>query len=297
MTTPALSTRARRALDEAEVPRGARILVACSGGLDSQVLLDVLAHLSRTKRVELFAHGVDHGLRVDATEELALAARLSQSRGVPFSTSRVEVASGSNLQARARKARWTALETAASRAGAAFVATGHHADDRAETVLIRLVRGAPLQGLAVLPVRSKNRLRPLIEARKSELVAHAASRNIPFADDPSNRDRRHLRVRVRHELLPLLGSLDPRIVEHLCALADQAAALAVAGANPSAHFADFDPDLRPSSRAVAALRDAVARKNVRARVPLAGGRVARWDETHGIVITSSPRAESRARRR
>ena len=67
MTAPSLSTHARRALDDAGIARGARLLVACSGGLDSQVLLDVLAHVARDGRIALVAHGVDHGLRVEAT--------------------------------------------------------------------------------------------------------------------------------------------------------------------------------------------------------------------------------------
>lgn len=291
MSRPALSTRARKALDDAEIPVRSRVLVACSGGLDSQVLLDVLAHVARSKRIEIVAHGVDHGLRAAAKRELSLAERLAEARGVPFGRSRIALADGSNLQARARAARWGALAKAASEAGADFIATGHHADDRAETVLIRILRGAPLDALAVLPVRSNERIRPLISARKSELRDHAASRSIRFADDPSNHDRRHLRVRVRRDVLPLLAELDPRIVEHLCALAARAssiAAVAAASAAAAGDFAEIPTEaLRASSRAVAALREAAARKNVRARVPLGHGRIGRWDESLGVVISSS----------
>jgi len=296
MTAPSLATRARRVLDRVDVPRGARVLVACSGGLDSQVLLDVLAHLAAGGRIELVAHGVDHGLRPAAKDELALAAALAARHHVDFSVTRLGLTEGSNLQARAREGRWRALDAAALRAGAAFVATAHHADDRAETVLIRLLRGAPFAGLAVLPARSKDRIRPLIEARRSELAAHAERRSLQFADDPSNRDRRHLRVRVRHELVPLLRALDPRIVEHLCALADEAVSLAPASDLYGVLQRDAEAD-RLSTRAVAALRDAAAARNPRARIPLGRGRLARWDTRLGIVISPiAPGAGKSARR-
>ena len=285
MTAPSLATYARRALDAASVDRGAKVLVACSGGLDSQVLLDVLAHVARDGRIALVAHGVDHGLRAEATAELDRAERLAASRGVAFTRTQVDVGGGSNLQARARDARFVALRAAARATGATFVATGHHADDRAETVLIRLVRGAPLAGLAVLPERSKDLLRPLIRARRGELAAHAVRRSLPFADDPSNLDRRHLRVRIRQELLPLLASLDPRIVEHLVALAEQAGDLA--GALPPAAADSLRTVCGDSARAIAAVRAATATRNSRARVRLRGGATARWDALLGVVITST----------
>lgn len=207
------------------------VLVACSGGVDSQVLLDVLAHLARPTRgkhktappaFQLVACGVDHGLRPEAKDELALAEELARARGVAFSSVRVHVAPGSNLQARAREARFAALRRVAAEVGASFIATGHHLGDRAETVLIRILRGAPAPGLAVLPPVSKELIRPLIRASRAQIEAHARRRGLAFAHDPSNVDRRHLRVRVREEVVPLLRSLDPRIEEHLAALADSA---------------------------------------------------------------------------
>jgi len=231
MTEPSLATLARRALDDADVGQGATIVVACSGGVDSQVLLDVLAHVARPARgkrthapprIELVACGIDHGLRPEAHTELALAEELAHARRVPFRKVELAVAAGSNLQARAREARYEALRDVASRVSASFVATGHHLEDRAETVLIRILRGAPVEGLAVLPSASKDLLRPLIHAHRSQIEAHAEQRGLRYARDPSNTDRRHLRVRVREEVLPLLRSLDPRVDDHLVALADGA---------------------------------------------------------------------------
>lgn len=193
-------------------------------------LLDVLARLARKLGFELVAHGVDHGLRAEARSELDLAEEHARALGVTFERSAVVVAPGGNLQARARDARYAALEAAAARSGSAFIATAHHADDRAETVLLRLLRGAGPRGLAVLPPRAGNRLRPLIRARKSDVRLHLARHGVPSAEDPSNRDRRHQRVRVREELLPLLAELSPGIVEHLNSLADALAGEARADA-------------------------------------------------------------------
>ena len=134
---------------------------------------------------------------------------------------RVSVAAGGNLQARARDARFEALRAMATAEGADSIATAHHADDRAETVLLRLMRGAGPRGLAVLPPRSGDLVRPLIRARRSDVQRHLSRHRLPFALDPSNEDRRFARVRVRLEVLPLLENMSPGIVGHLNALADQ----------------------------------------------------------------------------
>ncbi|MDP9000424.1 MAG: tRNA lysidine(34) synthetase TilS, partial [Myxococcota bacterium] len=128
-----------------------------------------------------------------------------------------------NLQARARTIRWNALRDAAGKAGADRIATGHHADDRAETVLMRVLRGSRARGLGVLPPRDGDRIRPLCRARRSDVEAHIARHHLPYAVDPSNRDPRYLRTRVRHEVLPALERLNPRVVEHLCGIADDIA--------------------------------------------------------------------------
>ena len=219
---PTLITIVRRTLDEECGPlRGERILVAVSGGPDSMALLHVLAKAAERGGFGILAHGVDHGLRSEARRELDVAADFAERCGVQFSRSALRVPQGGNLQARARAARYAALRDVARREQAHLIATAHHADDRAETVLLRLLRGTSRRGLAVLPPRSGDLIRPFARARRADIVAHNARHGVPSTQDPSNEDLRFLRVRVRRQLMPLLSELSPQIVSNLTALADE----------------------------------------------------------------------------
>lgn len=270
---PALTTIVHRTLkEECAVARGQRWLVAVSGGPDSLALLHTLARAGGAFGLTLAAQGIDHGLRSEAREELDLARRLAEALGVPYFETRVHVSPGGNLQARARRARLDALEAAARRHHCQCIATGHHADDRAETVLIRLLGGATPRGLAVLPARDGARVRPLVRARRADILRHLERHGIVWAADPSNADRRFLRARVRHELLPLLEELSPAIVAHLNGLADEA------GAEPIPPLVDDHGQpvaLRRAHRAQ--IRQALANGRQRSLVRLPGDRQVQVD--------------------
>jgi tRNA(Ile)-lysidine synthase len=234
---PSLITTVRRTLLEECGPLSSRVIVAAvSGGGDSQAMLSVLARLAPKLGFSLSAHGVDHGLRAAAAGELDLAEKLATKLGVPFGRTRLSLGHGGNLQARAREARYAALRHVAA-PDDALIATAHHADDRAETVLLRLLRGSGPRGLAVLSPRAHDVIRPLVRAEKRDVLLHLQRHCLDFAEDPSNQDAAFLRVRVRGELLPLLTQLSPQIVRHLNALADalQGSVLPDLG--------DFDGDL------------------------------------------------------
>lgn len=170
-----------------------------SGGPDSLALL-LLAHAAMPDRIE--AVTVDHGLRAESADEAAMVAGLCSELGVAHEALVVTVASG-NLQSAARKARYEALALWVKRRRLAGVMTAHHADDQAETLLMRLNRGSGLSGLA--GVRPVNRLpddaghivRPLIGWRKTELERIVADADIVPARDPSNEDDRFDRARIR----------------------------------------------------------------------------------------------------
>src|SRR4029079_18159666 len=122
----------------------------------------------------------------------------------------------------------------AGRRGARRIALAHQADDQAETVLFRIVRGTGLRGLAGIPYRRGPFVRPLLDVTRAEIARYLARRSIPFVEDPSNADPRFSRARVRHRLLPLLAEENPRVREALVALA--------AEARPSGAAAARDPD-------------------------------------------------------
>lgn len=220
----ALLAQVRATLSERRLLAGAdHVLVACSGGPDSQVLLHALWSLRSEHGCRLSAVSIDHGLRSEAARELDLAQALAERLGVAFRRIAVEVASGASLQAQARRARYAALLQAASELGATRIAVGHTRDDQAETLLARLVRGSSIDGLgAIEPRRADGVVRPLLDVERSAVHAYAAQHGLSFARDPSNEDRRFLRVRIRHEWLPLLLRENPRMTQALADLADDA---------------------------------------------------------------------------
>jgi tRNA(Ile)-lysidine synthase len=217
----------RRTLATRNLLAGARsVLVACSGGPDSQVLLHVLVTLAGELGLSVSAASVNHGLRSDAARDVDIARALAERLGVPFHALSVTVPAGASRQAKAREARYAALLACARELGAQRVALGHTLDDQAETVLERLLRGTGLDGLsAVAPQRADGVIRPLIDARRSDVEAYAREQDLPVARDPSNLDTRYLRVRVRSSLLPQLSAENPQISLHLAAVADDARAL------------------------------------------------------------------------
>ena len=154
---------------------------------------------------EIAVMSIDHGLRPEAAGEVALVGALAGELGVPFASARVSLASG-NIQARAREARYSALAQWAGETGLAAIATAHHADDQAETLLMRLARGSGLAGLAGvrawthLPGSDTPLVRPLLRFRKAELEAVVASAGVEPARDPSNENPAFDRVRVRQHL-------------------------------------------------------------------------------------------------
>jgi tRNA(Ile)-lysidine synthase len=206
-------------------PEGAdgRLGLAVSGGPDSLALL-LLAHAAIPGKFTVAT--VDHGLRAAAADECRAVARLCDERGLACEILTVETGGG-NLQAAAREARYAALAGWAEREGLYAVATAHHADDQAETLIMRLNRASGLSGLSgvrprgVVPGTELPLLRPLLDWRRAELAAIVSRAGLAPATDPSNLDERFDRVRVRGALAEA-DWLDP------AALAQSAAHLAEA---------------------------------------------------------------------
>ncbi|HSI19184.1 MAG TPA: tRNA lysidine(34) synthetase TilS [Sphingomonas sp.] len=186
------------------------LALAVSGGADSMAML-ALGHSAFPGRVIVAT--VDHGLRAAAADEAAMVASWCAAAGVPHATLAADRAIGpSDIQAGARAMRYDLLEAWATGAGATVLATAHHADDQAETFLMRAARGSGPAGLA--GIRAHRTLggiglvRPLLGWRRAALRALVEASGIPFVDDPSNVDERFERVRVR-QLLAAEPWLDP----------------------------------------------------------------------------------------
>lgn len=194
------------------------LVLAVSGGPDSTALLVLAARWRKARKrgPKLLAVTVDHGLRKEAAGEARQVARLAKKLGVPHRTLRwTGVKPKTGLQEKARAMRYRLLADAAAKAGASHVLTAHTIDDQAETVLMRLLRGSGPTGLAGMRQRAHLGqvilVRPLLDVPKARLMATLRQGKIPFADDPSNRDPRFTRVRMRALLPALAGEgLDAR---------------------------------------------------------------------------------------
>ena len=183
-------------------PAGTAVNCAVSGGADSLALL-VLAVAAGCS---VTAIHIDHGLRADSADEAHIVAAASARFGAQFRGERVELAAGPNLEARARTARYDALPP--------DVLLGHTADDQAETILLNLLRGAGVGGLTGM---RRDARRPLLDLRRRETHELCAALELPAIDDPMNHDPSFTRVRIRHELLPLLDDIASRdLVPVLC---------------------------------------------------------------------------------
>ena len=197
---------------------GETVLVGVSGGADSIALLHCLRTLAPALGLRLHVVHVNHGLRAEADADQAFVEELARRWGLPVSVERVTVPTrGQSLEAAARAARFAAFTRAARQAGASRVALGHTADDQAETILMRLLQGAGPRGLAGIPPVRGPYIRPLIEARRSEIEAELRRLGMDWREDSTNFDTKFLRNRIRHDLLPFLAaSVHPRIVQTLC---------------------------------------------------------------------------------
>ena len=213
MTTPVSSVEARAAF--ASLSRFPRLALAVSGGADSMALLHLMAgwRAQDEAKPDLAVLTVDHGLRGESREEAAMVARMAESLGLRHATlTWTQGASRSGgLQERARAARYDLMAAYCHAHDIPALVTAHHLDDQAETFLMRLKRGSGLDGLAAIPEESVWSgvavLRPLLDMPKARLAATLAAAGLGWAEDPSNRDERFERARMRagHEVLARLG--------------------------------------------------------------------------------------------
>jgi tRNA(Ile)-lysidine synthase len=279
-----LSAQRSHALSTAQIDalfaplgRARSLLIAVSGGPDSTALLLMAAEWGRRRgRTRIEAATVDHGLRPESAEEAKGVAALSARLGVTHRILQWKGAKpASRVQERAREARYRLLIDHAKAIGADALLTAHHADDQAETVLFRLLRGsglAGLRGMDLTTVRDGMTIaRPLIGLKKRELVGFARARGALFVDDPSNSDPRFARTRLR-ALLAHLGEegLDAEALDRLARRAGETEqALAHLTAEVEARLGH---DGAIDARALYAAPIAIVQRILARRIAAAGGR-------------------------
>ena len=224
-------------------PSNTSMHCAVSGGADSIALL-VLAAAHST---DVTAWHVDHGLRDGSSAEAQIVHDIALALGAKFESRTVAIEAGSNLEARAREARFAVLP--------ADVATGHTADDQAETVLVNLLRGAGMRGLSGMQGGHQH---PILQLRRTDTVALCDALGISVFHDPSNDDDRFQRNRIRHEVLPLLQSISQRDV--VSVIARQAELVRDDDALLDELASAIDPT---DAKAIAAAPQALARRALR----------------------------------
>jgi tRNA(Ile)-lysidine synthase len=208
---------------------GDLVLVACSGGPDSVFLLNALVRLGNKLRLKnISVCNLDHGLRgKESRADSLFVKKLAKEFGLEFIHKKVNLksskTSGLSTEELARKARYAFFKDAAQKARANVLVTGHTLDDQAETVLMRIIKGASLKGLVgIAPLRNEGELRiarPLIELEKNDIVAYLDSLGIRYRIDHTNLQPIYFRNIVRNEIIPLLEKYNPRLKHVLFNLA------------------------------------------------------------------------------
>jgi tRNA(Ile)-lysidine synthase len=266
-------------------------VLAVSGGGDSLAMLDLVAGLAAEWRLRVLVAHADHGILPGSAAVAARVAELARERyGVEAVTAALSLGPGAS-ETRARLARYRFLRAVQAEREARYLLTAHHADDQAETVLLRVLRGSAPSGLrGIDAVGPRGLVRPLLPFRKAELVAHALAAGLPVVQDPSNEDPRHLRAWVRGVWLPAAAQrVGPEAVQGLLAVARHASSELAAWESVLDHLPGLAPVVAPGRFEVArgVLRDydnmlgarilrAVARRAGIPLRPAAAARLARF---------------------
>jgi tRNA(Ile)-lysidine synthase len=200
------------------------VVVACSGGPDSVALVGILRSLADEFGLVLHVAHFDHRMRPDSARDVRVVQRLAMRLGLPSHIG--SAARAPRGESDARDARYRFLRAIAAQIGAHAIALGHTRDDQAETVLLHLVRGTGVTGLAAMRPRRQDLARPLLCLSRAETAAYAPTTGVRPVADPTNRDPAYARNLIRLRVLPLLERINPRAKDALTRVADAAAVLA-----------------------------------------------------------------------
>ena len=308
MKLPSLVAAVDRSLRATGMPpRSSTVVVGLSGGADSVALLDALASLRRRRGFRVVAAHLDHGLRAGSADDAAFCAELCRALDVPLRVGRADVRGRAarergGLEQAARRERYAFLRRAREEESAFAIAVAHTRDDQAETLLLRLLRGAGATGLAGMRPRTADVVRPLLAVSRDEVLAYLRERGLAWREDPSNADLAPRRNRVRHELIPYLEErFNPGVRASLArtasVLAEEAAHLrGEAEALVAATAREEDGALVLRRSALAEAPTAIARTAIRQALVRAGG-LARVGAVHVEGVLRLARAKAPSGRR
>ena len=211
--------------EEQLLNKGDGILVALSGGRDSVALLYILHELSQAWKWTLIAAHVNHGLRPgDDLSESMLCRHIAHDLELELLEEKLSIPQDGNLEQTARDLRYDCLQKWADEKKCRAIATGHHLDDQAETVLYRILKGSGLYGLTGIHVSRDKIRRPLLNISREEISTYCHTRGLVYAEDHSNRDENFIRNRIRYSVIPYLKKNGfPQVTLHLSRLAESAA--------------------------------------------------------------------------
>ena len=191
------------------------------------VLLHSLHSLSQKLGISIHVAHLDHGIRETSRRDAEFVKKVCEDMGVPFTIERVEVKKerGESLEEAARRVRYSFLERVRKETGSDLIATAHHKDDLAETVLYRIVRGTGIRGLVGMRPKDGHLIRPLLIFTREEIEEYARENGIDFVTDETNFDRRYARNFIRHEVIPLLRKLNPSLSDSFYRLSRNASSI------------------------------------------------------------------------
>jgi len=232
----ALHERLLNTLREHNLLRGSQIILAVSGGMDSMVMLHMYMRLQADLNIALHVASLDHGLRGEiGAADAKFVWETAQKWGISCTKNHVDVKTLAaewkmSIEAAARRARYDFLAKVAVEQGTTQVFTAHHADDQAETVLMRIIRGTGVDGLAAMTWRAPmpyhpevEVVRPMLNITRQEIMSYATEIDLPYSPDLTNEDVSFTRNRIRHEIMPRLKEINPNVVESINRLAQIAA--------------------------------------------------------------------------